>query len=360
MGSFENPFSSSPVLALPAQHPHQSSFNMDSNRPSFSTIFPNGTFQTPATSSWSDYTSTKTTPRSAAGRKRSREEAGSNLDEDYFAVQAPAAQPEPENEDDWEYGPGMTLIKKGGKEYIVDSSSQTQDWLDQEAAARALPAALPEADEAPVRIRAAKIQRLNLSATPVVPEEPSSIGVAASPGSPERHSEPTVDDFTRHLGIGWSSINNLGDDIQAAARGWSKFIENHFPVTNAKIRLTSKGLASYLVEANEGYFLFAEDLRQGRLVSNNLERTWANLSSPVPIFDSDLVMEAGQTPKLELTQTMDGGAEDSKEKPVIGVTNDTDPPSAVVTQGQLIDRTSKEMECASRDSQSYEVEMDMS
>ncbi|PBP19432.1 hypothetical protein BUE80_DR009780 [Diplocarpon rosae] len=360
MGSFENSFSSSPVLALPAQHPHQSSFNMDSNRPSFPTLFPNGTFQTPATSSWSDYTSTKSTPRSAAGRKRSREEAASNLEEDYFAVQAPVAQSEPENEEEWEFGPGMTLIKKGGKEYIADSSSQTQDWPDQEAAERALPAALAEADDGPILIRAAKIQRLNLGATPAVSEEPSSTGVAASPGSPERHSEPTVDDFTRHLGIGWSSINNLGDDVQAAARGWSKFIENHFPVTNAKIRLTSKGLASYLVEAKEGYFLFAEDLRQGRLVSSDLERTWANLSSPVPIFDSDLVMEAGQTLKLELTQTVYGGAAVTKEMPPVGITDDIDPPAAAVNQCQATDRISKEIERASRDSQAYEVEMDMS
>ncbi|KAI6711139.1 hypothetical protein JHW43_006346 [Diplocarpon mali] len=334
---------------------------MDSNRPSLSGAIPGGISQSPATSSWSDYNSTQTTPRSVAGRKRSREEAGSNLEEDYFAVQAPVAQSEPENEDDWEYGPGMTLIKKGGKEYVADSSSQTQDWVDQRVAEGACVAALSaEVDEAPIYIRAAKCQRLNLSTTPAIPEEPSCTGLAVSPGSPERHMEPTVDDFTRHLGIGWSSINNSGDDIQAAARGWAKFIENHFPVTNANIRLSSKGLASYLVESNEGYFLFAEDLKQGRLVSTNLEKTWVNLSSPVPIFDSDLVLEAGQTPKPQSTQTTCTSMEITKEVPFVGVANDVNPPSAVVDRCQTIDRTSKEIQRTTGASQALEVEMDMS
>ncbi|PVH88686.1 hypothetical protein DL98DRAFT_508583 [Cadophora sp. DSE1049] len=321
MRSFEQSYSSDPVLTLPAQHPHQSPFNMESNRPVFTSPFTNGVHQSPANSSWSSLTPTQSTPRSAAGRKRSRDEAASNLEEDYFQVPAPVI-PEPENEDEWEYGEGMVLIKKGTG-YVTDSTSQTGTWQEERAAEEQakLAAQIAAAAERPV-IRATKSQRLNLSATPAIPEEVSH--EAASPGgSPERHTEPTVDIFTLHLGIGWSSMDNAGPDIQAAARGWAKFIENHFPITNAKIQLQSKGLSSYLVEANEGYFLFGEDLKQGRLVSTNLERLWVNLRGPTPVFDGDLVMEAGQTPKVEAQSMVESAMNGI---PVVGVANGINPP----------------------------------
>lgn len=200
----------------------------------------------------------------------------------------------------------MVLIRKGG--YNIDAGSQTGTWAEEQAEQEKCKAAAIHAlantptergPERPV-LRAAKTQRLDLSATPAIIEEVSQNGTLVAPESPERHVEPTVDDFTRHLGIGWSSIDQADADIQAAARGWNKFIENHFPVTNANIRLQSKGLASYLVEANEGYFLFGEDLKQGRLVSTSLDRTWVNLQGATPTFEGEVVMEAGQTPKADV------------------------------------------------------------
>ncbi|CZT02364.1 hypothetical protein WAI453_002002 [Rhynchosporium graminicola] len=268
--------------------------SMDFTRPVFTTPFSGGI--NPAKSSWT--TPNSFTPRSAAGRKRSRDEAAPNLEEEYFNVAPTPALPEPVNEEDWEYGEGMVLIKKGTG-YVTDSTSQTGTWHE-EKALREQGEQTKQADavmtDRPV-LRAHKSQRLNLSATPSIPEELFQAQDASpvSRGSPERHIEPTVDKFTLHLGIGWSSLAAAGPDVEAAARGWAKFIENQFPVTNAKIQLQSKGLASYLVEASEGYFLFGEDLKQGRLVSTELGKTFANLKGPVPVFDGDVIMEAGQS-----------------------------------------------------------------
>jgi hypothetical protein len=103
--------------------------------------------------------------------------------------------------------------------------------------------------------------------------------------------EPTVDDFTIYLGIGWSRIS-ADEHIQAAARGWAKFIENHYPVHDPEIRLQSKGLASYLVEAREGWFLFSEDLRQGRLISSSFARAFENLKNVPPKFDGHEILSA--------------------------------------------------------------------
>jgi hypothetical protein len=109
-------------------------------------------------------------------------------------------------------------------------------------------------------------------------------------------AQPVVDDFTLHLGIGWSRISDDGH-IQAAARGWARYIENHYPVTNVKILLESRGLQSYLVEATEGYFLFAENLRQGRLVSTTPEGTLNNLKISPPMFDGPTTMDASESAK---------------------------------------------------------------
>jgi len=270
---------------------------MTPNRPAFTSPFNNGNSPLPSASASFNLTPISLPP-SAAGRKRSRDEAASNLEEDYFPVQAPIIEKEAENEEEWEYGEGMILIKPNVG-YIMEAESQTGTWAEEKAEEeKAQAAQLSSSPERPI-LRAAKSQRLDLTATPSIAEEALSNGSFVAAGSPERTNgnEPTVDDFTRHLGIGWSSIS-ADEDTQAAVRGWTKFIENHFPVTDAKIRLQSRGLASYLVEANDGYFLFGEDLKQGRLVSTSLEKTWVNLRGAVPMFDGESVMDAVETPKL--------------------------------------------------------------
>ena len=340
MRSFDHA-SDSPVLTLPPQLPPQSPFNMGSNRPTFNPPLNTDFNPSHPASSWSNLNSTSaSTPPSAAGRKRSRDEAASNLEDEYLPVQQPTPV-QPENEEEWEYGEGMTIIKPRGSGYIISAGSQTGTWAEEKAEeekAKAA-AAVAAASERPV-IRSAKSQRLDFTSTPVIAEEVMGNGtlvmpVAASPTT--GNLEPTVDDFTRHLGIGWSLIS-ADEDIQAAARGWTRYINNHFPVADAKIRLQSRGLASYLVEANEGYFLFGEDLKQGRLVSRTLEQTFANLQGAVPIFEGEEVLNAGESPKANGgTTPMMNGHDELNMNGVVGVVN------AQAVTGQTV-----------------EVEMDMS
>jgi hypothetical protein len=308
---------------------------MDYNPPSFTSPFDNG-----ANALSSNNLTPTVAPRpTGAGRKRSRDEAADNLEEEYFAVQDPVKSAE--NEDEWVYGPGMTLIKPD-KAYAMEAASQTGTWAEEQEQEREKEKAAQLAQQLADRpvLRAAKSLRLDMTAAPIGEESPS-IGASSAP-SPERSSyvEPTVDDFTRHLGIGWSSISS-DPDIQAAARGWTRFIENHFPITNAKIRLQSRGLASYLVEADEGFFLFAEDLKKGQLVSRNLEKTWMNLSSPLPVFEGEMVMEAVATPRTVVEPAF------AAHNPVTNGTNGTIAHSAVVNGSQAPTQTT-------------EVEMDMS
>ncbi|KAK1761482.1 hypothetical protein QBC47DRAFT_30160 [Echria macrotheca] len=296
MPSYDRIYASSPVLAMPSQAVHQMPFgdpflSRQGSMLSHPISLPPQLVRT----------------SSVAGRKRSRDEAAVNLDPPEKIVEAPVIK---ESEDEWIYGPGMTLIKKSTG-YVADASSQSGTWVDEKAAAEearkteeALALQQQLAQERP-SLRSHKSQRLSEMSIPQIAHE----GPSSRRSSPTREvvnpmtassgsiAQPIIDDFTLHLGIGWSRISD-DEHIQAAARGWARFIENHYPVSNAKIRLESRGLQSYLVEAAEGFFLFAENLRQGRLVSQTVERTLENLKCSPPVFDGPEVMNAADTPRL--------------------------------------------------------------
>ncbi|KAK0612824.1 hypothetical protein B0T17DRAFT_593100 [Bombardia bombarda] len=301
MPSFGHTYASSPVLAMqpqPIHHypvPYQYSIPSYLHRQtpsSFSQAFP-----------WRQQFLVRSC--SVAGRKRSRDEASVNLDSPEKVVEPPAIK---EPEEEWEYGPGMTLIKKSSG-YVTDAASQSGTWVEEKKAeidARKAEAALlvqEQLSQDRPSLRSHKSQRLesssNVSDTRPLSRRSSPIrenSMSSNPltASSDSISQPIVDDFTFHLGIGWSRIS---DHIEAAARGWARYIENHYPVTNARILLESRGLQSYLVESTEGYFLFAENLRQGRLVSTTPERALQNLKSSPPIFDGCQTMEATETSK---------------------------------------------------------------
>ncbi|KAK0704675.1 hypothetical protein B0H67DRAFT_603748 [Lasiosphaeris hirsuta] len=293
MPSFDRIYASSPVLAMPPQAVHQLPL---------SRYIPECQAAYSQSASWS-HQHVRTS--SVAGRKRSRDEAAVNLDPPEKIVESPVIK---ESEDEWVYGPGMILIKKNAS-YVADASSQSGTWVDEKAAeeeARKTEAALlvqEQLSQDRPSLRSHKSQRLEMLTPTSVNDSPSSrrsspTREAINPmtASSDSIAQPIVDDFTFHLGIGWSKISD-DEHIQAAARGWARFIENHYPVTNAKIRLESRGLQSYLVESTEGFFLFAENLRQGRLVSKTAEGALQNLKTSPPVFDGPATMEAAESPK---------------------------------------------------------------
>ncbi|KAL2018784.1 hypothetical protein VTK56DRAFT_412 [Thermocarpiscus australiensis] len=291
MPSFDRIYASSPVIAMPAGQ-----VSLGKSFPQHQAI----PLSPPV--SWRAQLIRSST---VAGRKRSRDEASVNLDPPEKLVEAPAVK---ESEDEWIYGPGMTLIKRSTG-YVADASSQSGTWVEERAAeeearkAEAARLAQEQLAQSRPSLRSHKSKRLDMT-TPTIADDRFSSGRSSPTGratrpmtaSSDSLAQPIVDDFTLHLGIGWSRISD-DEHIQAAARGWARYIENHFPVTNAKILLESRGLQSYLVEASEGYFLFAEDLRQGRLVSRTPEGALHNLKTSPPVFDGLDTMEASELPK---------------------------------------------------------------
>lgn len=281
----------SPVLGIQPQAVHQSPFD----GPFFS--HQSHSFAHPASCSTRPVLRSNAT---FAGRKRSRDEAAVNLDE----PEKVPPPPKVEEEDEWEYGPGMILIKKKTG-YVVDATSQSGTWVEEKAAqehARKLEEATiaqEKLSQERPSLRSNKSQRLGLGTTstttlPPVAQPQSSPGRETTPEAP---TQPPVDEFTIHLGIGWAQLS-ADEHIQAAARGWQRYIENHFPITHVKIRLQSRGLNAYLVEARQGFFLFADNLREGRLVSRNAYCALQNLKNSPPRFDGE-TMTAAESPRVQ-------------------------------------------------------------
>lgn len=297
MPSFDRVYASSPVLSMPPQAAHQVSLGKQFLQ-----------YQGDSLSQSASWRAQLVRTCSAAGRKRSRDEASVNLDPPEKLVEPPVVK---EPEDEWIYGPGMTLIKKSAG-YVTDAASQSGTWVEERAAeeeARKAEAAIlvqEQLAQSRPSLRSHKSQRLDMTTSnhgderfPSRRSSPTRESANPMTASSDSLAQPIVDNFTLHLGIGWSRISE-DSHIQAAARGWARYIENHYPVSNAKILLESRGLQSYLVEATEGYFLFAENLRQGRLVSATPEGALQNLKTSPPVFDGLATMDASEASQKPL------------------------------------------------------------
>ena len=99
---------------------------------------------------------------------------------------------------------------------------------------------------------------------------------------------PTIDQYTHLLGIGWSCVGE-NSNLAAMARGFGRYIDNHYPLIDTEVLSKSESLDSYLCRTSQGYFLFKEDLSSGQLVANTWEDTLANLRcSPVKFSQTQI------------------------------------------------------------------------
>lgn len=294
-----NAFSDSPILVLSPQEPprpflRSAPFDEPDNKP----LTP-GNF-----SQWTPSAS-KTPIPTAPSRKRSRAEITADdpdtfSDGSYFPSTASAPPTIPEQEPI--YGEGMTLLNPTSG-IVISAESQTGTWFEEReeavriAAARGPTASLIQIQKTALASR--KSQRLDTSAPGLDDITLCTISQAgARASSPPKSSavEPLVDDFTHLLGIGWTRLRDDDADIQAAARGWAKYINNHYPVREAQILLESAGLNAYLVGTTEGFYLFKEDLSEGQLVGRDWGVCLANLRSSPMNLEGPETLRAARPP----------------------------------------------------------------
>lgn len=202
---------------------------------------------------------------STTSKKRSREEV-SPEDEEMGGTLPPSRTP----------GISPTAIAGKGMARInpltgtaTTAESQSGTWFEDQLEKKLQPdietaAQLADSDdELPKRkVPRRDASNTDLATAPNLPEITDSPRVAVA--------DPTIDQYTHLLGIGWTHV---GEDSVAMIRGFSRYIDNHYPlITDPEVLCKSKSTESYLVKASQGYYLFPEDLQQGWLVA----RTWAN------------------------------------------------------------------------------------
>lgn len=274
-------------------------------------------------------------------RKRSRDETA--FDGESISSYFPSQQvntPAPIPEEALVYGEGMTLLNSRTGMSIA-AESQTGTWYEEKVETQLHS---PAASEQDFRPRMPTRKSVRLDATVPLPRQ-DDIAAAVAPASPPKMlpDQPEIDDYTVALGIGWTKIASDDPDTQAAARGWVKYIENHYPrhVHGAEILSKSKGLNAYLVGCNEGFFLFSENLLEGRMVARDWQTCIQNLRVHPVEYEGPEILTTASTPGPDdappaglAVRAVNGGANGGANG---GSVNGLGPSAAPVHDGMEID-----------------------
>ena len=291
---------------VPAQpfHKNSGTFSSASNFTTPSPFTP--TAQASNVSQWTppdSMTPISTNP----SRKRSRDD--SNIEEaGYFAPTEPlvnnntAAMTMMSQPAQMSSGEGMALVNPLTGQAVSSPLTQTGTWLEESQEAQKY-AAQAHAARPIVETMSRKSQRLDTSASSAsfddVARAAQIENSSISNSPPKFATNPHVDDFTLLLGVGWTRLSDDDPHIQAAARGWARFIDNHYPdhIHGAQILLKSRSTDSYLVGSAEGAFwLFSEDLTEGKLVGHDEATTLANLRKFPIQFEGMESIRAARSP----------------------------------------------------------------
>ena len=200
------------------------------------------------------------------------------------------------------YGEGMTIIDPSTGRAAA-AESQTGTWYEENleierlASIEAAKSLAHAAEVVPAR----PMKALRLEKMPDASFSSSAVTPCDGPGE-SPFEAPVLDPATHLLGIGWTLISK-DEHMQAAAKGWARYIDNHYPsLSNTQLVLKSEGHQAYLVsatrsvEGTQGFYLFAEDLNEGKLVAQSWELCLRNLQTSSPVFEGQETLRAVRTP----------------------------------------------------------------
>lgn len=183
------------------------------------------------------------------------------------------------------YGPGMTLLDPS-RGNMISAESQSGTWVEERVEEGVVAEEKRVEAQRPV-LRPSKSSRLNLMVSVTQVETP----IATTP-------VPDIDPASVMLGVGWRVVTSTDEDMQKAIRGWAKYIENHYPLNRVQIISKSEGKEAFLVQSDEGYWLFKEDLDEGRLISTCWQRCITGLTSLPMVFEGENTITAHKSPSL--------------------------------------------------------------
>ncbi|MCJ1335091.1 hypothetical protein MMC09_000357 [Bachmanniomyces sp. S44760] len=188
------------------------------------------------------------------------------------------------------YGEGMTLIDRSSGR-AISAETQTGTWYEEQEEIKR-----QEAADEIVSVAWANSQ---LSPSDALDTRKK---FRRHDHTPSDENIPSMHDFSTvcspcfssdALGAGWQ---HLGQEphVQAAARGWNRYIENRYPdLDSPQVILRNEGKDACLVSTEFGFYLFSEDLAQGRLVALSWNNCLVNLStSPIQFAGQQVIFAA--------------------------------------------------------------------
>lgn len=275
-----NSFFNSPTVVLPPNAPDQyfsSGHYVDQNNhaPAVNGISPNGLsntnpFQPNGATDSVPVTPFASTPGSLAGRKRSRadiyshdDEDDEHLDDGSVSTQPAADLKKPRGKPI--YGPGMTVIYPEDPGYELAAESQSGTWVEEGA------------ERKPFQL--AHMKRPSMSSRKsqrkATADDDHLAQLVLPHSMREVTSEPLIDEATRVLGISWTRMDST-DSLRISQAAWSKWIQNHYHgLKDVTVWFENSAIPGYLVAAHNAYtneqeyYIFANDLTEARLVTND-------------------------------------------------------------------------------------------
>lgn len=205
--------------------------------------------------------------------------------------------PSPKSKPELVYGEGMTLVDSSNG-LAISAESQTGTWYEEQLEVERLAAvqAGNQAARSLVSDRSlprSKFQRRSPSSDSAVREQTVPFDHVNDPA--DSYVDPALDNFSHSFGE-WACVS---DDhlVRSASRGWARFVERYHPsLNNVEVLLRFKLRNQCLIRANEGFFLFKEDLTEGQLVAQTWEAAVANLKAEPPVFEGTEVLMAEKSP----------------------------------------------------------------
>ena len=250
----------------------------------------------PVRSLWAPATS-NTPATTNLSRKRSRVDEDELSDAPNFTSIDVSTPFPPKSKPEPVYGEGMTLLNPSNG-LAISAESQTGTWYEEQLEIERLAAA--QAADSAARYPAddstlprCKFQRRSPSSDAGVREHPNPSNHIKDPANSS--DDPALDNISHSIGE-WACVSE-DQLVRSASRGWAKFVERYHPsLNNVEVLLRFKARDQCLIRANEGFFLFKEDLTEGQLVAQTWERAVANLKAEPPIFEGQEILRAEKSP----------------------------------------------------------------
>ncbi|MCJ1380888.1 hypothetical protein MMC17_003997 [Xylographa soralifera] len=257
-------------------------------------------------SEWIPATASKPVLTTNPSFKRSRDEVDSDEgDSDQsspFTTSNPITPHEPMRER-LVYGEGMTVINASTGR-ATSAETQTGTWfeenleIERQVSIKTAESLAQAAENVPIRPK----KSLRLDSLPPPFHSSSSPSPDNISLDSQSSSDPCYDAASLLLGVGWKSIGEE-KDTQAAAKGWAKYIENHYyDLANVHLLMKSEAHQAYLGKADmagsEGFFLFSENLSEGRFVAQTWKDCITNLKVAPVVYGSEEILKANRTPSF--------------------------------------------------------------